>query len=174
MAGTVYLAGGGSPADESEVWRDAYAGVGRVLYWPFALEGAMLDTSDDWFRTALRELGLAPEVTTWTTLEGHDSVDLESFDLLVVTPSGCWITSGARDSSVRSGHSSRRVAATTGEAPAQSSLAAISGRRWAVIRTSSGSPTSPLWAWCRHGSWNRTTGVMKNPARPSGSGFLES
>ncbi len=84
MAGTVYLAGGGSPADESEVWRDAYAGVGRVLYWPFALEGAMLGTSDGWFRTALRELGLAPEVTTWTTLEGHDSVDLKSFDLVHV------------------------------------------------------------------------------------------
>jgi len=84
MVGAVYLAGGGSPADEGEVWRDAYAGVGRVLYWPFALRAEMLDTSDGWFRTALHELGLSPEVTTWTTLEGQDSFDLESFDLVHV------------------------------------------------------------------------------------------
>lgn len=84
VSGTVYLAGGGSPADEAQVWGATYAGVARVLYWPFALGAEMLGTSDGWFRAALHELGLSPEVTTWTTLEGHDSLDLESFDLVHV------------------------------------------------------------------------------------------
>ncbi|MGI8592199.1 MAG: hypothetical protein ACR2M5_14675 [Nakamurella sp.] len=83
VVGTVYLGGGGSPADEGEVWRDAYESVDRVLYWPFALSAGVLDTADPWFRAALDELHLSPQVTTWTTPEGHDR-NLEPFDLLHV------------------------------------------------------------------------------------------
>ncbi|MGI8418607.1 MAG: Type 1 glutamine amidotransferase-like domain-containing protein [Nakamurella sp.] len=66
------------------MWRFAYAGVHRVLYWPFALNGDILDTAGDWICDALRSLGLTAQVTTWTSLEGRDADELEAFDLLHV------------------------------------------------------------------------------------------
>lgn len=64
------------------MWRSAYAGVQRALYWPFALSGDILDTADSWMRDSLLALGLSAQVTTWASLEGRDSNELAAFDLL--------------------------------------------------------------------------------------------
>ncbi|MEJ7651748.1 MAG: Type 1 glutamine amidotransferase-like domain-containing protein [Nakamurella sp.] len=82
--GPVFLGGGGSPADERDVWALAYAGVERVLYWPFALSGNILSTADQWFRSSLASLDLHPEVVTWTSLAGRHGDELGEFDLLHV------------------------------------------------------------------------------------------
>lgn len=85
VTGTVFLGGGGTPDDERYVWLEAYSGVERVLYWPFALTEPILDTADSWLRAALTSLKLAPaEVTTWKSLNGHDPAEMDRFDLLHV------------------------------------------------------------------------------------------
>lgn len=84
MRGAVFLGGGGSADDERDVWRSAYTGVERVLYWPFALTADMLSTADRWLHDSLASLGLTAQVTTWATLDGRDPRDLPGFDLLHV------------------------------------------------------------------------------------------
>lgn len=39
---TIYLGGGGSAAQESQVWQRALRDVDRFLYWPFALPDHMV------------------------------------------------------------------------------------------------------------------------------------
>jgi len=34
---SIFLGGGGSVRQEDAVWREAFDGVGSVLYWPLAL-----------------------------------------------------------------------------------------------------------------------------------------
>lgn len=83
VAGTVFLGGGGSPADERNVWYEAYWQVESVLYWPFALTGPILGTADHWFHAALTSLDIAAaHVSTWMSLEGHSGTELGNFDLL--------------------------------------------------------------------------------------------
>lgn len=84
MRGSVFLGGGGSPDDECDVWRAAYTGVQRVLYWPFALPADRLSTADRWLRDSLASLGLPAQVTTWNDLDGRDPRELPRFDLLHV------------------------------------------------------------------------------------------
>jgi dipeptidase E len=82
--GHLYLAGGGTPRQEENVWRAAFAGVRRVLYWPFALPDDRIPGAPDWFRAGLAELGIEVEVDPWSTLAGHDPAELAAADLVFV------------------------------------------------------------------------------------------
>lgn len=84
MLGTIYLGGGGSPDDELPVWTDMLQGVRRILYWPFALSGDMLEGADSWLRGNVAKKWPLVHVTTWTTLNGHSPEELADFDLLFV------------------------------------------------------------------------------------------
>lgn len=84
MVGTIYLGGGGSPQDELSVWTDMLKQVNRILYWPFALSGGMLDGADGWLRANLAERWPSIAVATWTELDDHEPEDLCEFDLLFV------------------------------------------------------------------------------------------
>ncbi|MFT3942743.1 MAG: Type 1 glutamine amidotransferase-like domain-containing protein [Ancrocorticia sp.] len=81
---TIYLGGGGSAAQEAQVWQRALHGVDRVLYWPFALPDNMLPGAEEWLTSSLRELGINVEVETWESLAGHSPDELAGFDLLFV------------------------------------------------------------------------------------------
>ncbi len=81
---TIYLGGGGSAAQESQVWKCALRGADRVLYWPFALPDHMLAGAEEWLTSSLRELGINMEVETWESLTGHSPDELAPFDLLFV------------------------------------------------------------------------------------------
>jgi dipeptidase E len=78
------LAGGGSASREREVWRIAFAGVHKVVYWPFALPDERVSSAPGWLRGALAELGIQAEVDAWVTLEGRTAAELEPADLLFV------------------------------------------------------------------------------------------
>ena len=84
MTGTLYLGGGGSADDERAVWIDMLQDAPRVLYWPFALEGATLDGAPAWLAAGLSDLGVETAVTVWTGLGGHDPAELADFDLLFI------------------------------------------------------------------------------------------
>ncbi len=81
---TIYLGGGGSAAQESQVWKCALRGADRVLYWPFAVPDHMLAGAEEWLTSSLRELGINMEVETWESLTGHSPDELAPFDLLFV------------------------------------------------------------------------------------------
>jgi peptidase E len=78
------LAGGGDPSQEREVWRVAFAGVRKVVYWPFALPDEQVTSAPEWLRGSLAELGIQADVDAWLTLEGRTAAELESADLLFV------------------------------------------------------------------------------------------
>lgn len=80
----MFLAGGGTPEQEAEVWTAAFEGVTRVVYWPFALPDERIPTAADWLAAGLALLGITAEVSTWPTLEGHQARDLDAFDLVFV------------------------------------------------------------------------------------------
>lgn len=80
----MYLAGGGSPAQEARVWQEAFAGAPTVLYWPFALPDQRIPFAASWLTTALVEQGLTATVTTWESLDGHSGSELASFDVIAV------------------------------------------------------------------------------------------
>lgn len=84
MLGTIYLGGGGSPEDELLVWADMLQETKRVLYWPFALHGEMLESADSWLRGSLAERWPSVQVSTWTKLDGHAPEELAQFDMLFV------------------------------------------------------------------------------------------
>ena len=84
VSGSIYLAGGGSAEDEALLWSRMLASRPRILYWPFALAGAILDTADGWLRSRLADHLVDPAVSTWTSLEEHTPDELSSFDLLWV------------------------------------------------------------------------------------------
>jgi dipeptidase E len=84
VTGVVYLAGGGTAADEAPLWHEMLKRNQRLLYWPFALTGPALASAQDWLTGSLNELGLTVELETWTSLEGRDPFDLASFELLFV------------------------------------------------------------------------------------------
>src|SRR5439155_22807477 len=84
MSGDLYLAGGGTPRQEENVWRAAFAGVCQVLYWPFALPDDRIPGAPDWFRNGLAELGIEVEVDPWSSLAGHDPAELAAADLIFV------------------------------------------------------------------------------------------
>lgn len=84
MPGVVYLGGGGTGVDESHLWGEMLAGCRRLLYWPFALTGDMLDGAETWLRGQLHRLGFSVDITTWTTLHGRQPADLDHADLLFV------------------------------------------------------------------------------------------
>jgi hypothetical protein len=50
MIRNLVLGGGGDPGQEREVWRAAFAGVRRVVYWPFALPGERIGQAPEWLR----------------------------------------------------------------------------------------------------------------------------
>jgi dipeptidase E len=66
------------------VWRAAFAGVRRVLYWPFALPDDRIPNAPVWFRNGLAELGIEVEVDPWSTLDGHSPAELAAADLIFV------------------------------------------------------------------------------------------
>jgi hypothetical protein len=80
----VFLAGGGSPEQESQVWAAAFRGVRRVLYWPLALPSERHHEAQEWLHDSLRRLGIGAEVTTWTGLADHRADELGAHDLLFV------------------------------------------------------------------------------------------
>jgi dipeptidase E len=84
MFGTIYLGGGGSPEDELPVWADMLQETKRILYWPFALGGEMLEGADSWLRGNLAERWPSIQVSTWTKLDGHAPAELAEFDMLFV------------------------------------------------------------------------------------------
>lgn len=84
MRGTIYLAGGGSPDDEHLLWDQMLRSGMRVLYWPFALSGPMLDGAHDWLNETLRARWPSVRLTTWAHLDGRDPRELQDFDLLFV------------------------------------------------------------------------------------------
>ncbi|HEY3502084.1 MAG TPA: Type 1 glutamine amidotransferase-like domain-containing protein [Actinocatenispora sp.] len=84
MGGCVLLAGGGSPRQEERVWRAAFEGVGRMVYWPFALPDSRIAQAPAWLRAGLDELGIDVEVDAWSSLDGHRPADLGAADLLFV------------------------------------------------------------------------------------------
>ncbi|QHK18527.1 type 1 glutamine amidotransferase-like domain-containing protein [Pseudarthrobacter psychrotolerans] len=84
MLGTIYLGGGGSPDDELPVWTDMLQGARRILYWPFALSGDMLEGADAWLRGNLTGRWPSAHVSTWTTLNGHSTEELADFDILFI------------------------------------------------------------------------------------------
>jgi hypothetical protein len=56
VAGTIYLGGGSSAADEELLWRAMLHDKHRVLYWPFALAPHMVSSAEEWFTSSLSEL----------------------------------------------------------------------------------------------------------------------
>jgi dipeptidase E len=66
------------------VWRIAFAGVHKVVYWPFALPDERVSRASEWLRGSLAELGIQADVDAWVTLEGRTAAELESADLLFV------------------------------------------------------------------------------------------
>ena len=56
----------------------------NILYWPFALEGDMLNGADAWLRGNLAQHWPDHQLTTWTDLDGHAPDELLDFDLLFV------------------------------------------------------------------------------------------
>jgi dipeptidase E len=84
MTGDLFLGGGGSASQEREVWRAAFDGVRRVIYWPFALPGERVSQAPGWLRDSLASLGIQAEVDAWLSLEGHTPAELETADLLFV------------------------------------------------------------------------------------------
>ena len=69
---------------EEAVWREAFAGVGSVLYRPLVLPRHQHSTADAWFRASLRQLGLDVHADTSSELRGHRAADLDAYDLLFV------------------------------------------------------------------------------------------
>jgi dipeptidase E len=80
----MFLAGGGSPEQEAQVWGAAFDGVTKVLYWPFALADDRLTAAEAWFAGALESLGIRAAVSAWKSLEGHRGRELADFDLVFV------------------------------------------------------------------------------------------
>lgn len=78
------LGGGGNPSQEHEVWQVAFAGVHKVVYWPFALPDEQVTSAPVWLRNSLAGLGIQADVDAWLTLEGRTAAELESADLLFV------------------------------------------------------------------------------------------
>lgn len=84
MIGDLFLGGGGDASQEREVWRAAFDGVRRVVYWPFALPGERASRAPAWLRDSLGGQGIQAEVDAWLSLEGHVPAELETADLLFV------------------------------------------------------------------------------------------
>lgn len=84
MAGTIYLGGGGSAADEAQLWRAMLDDKRRVLYWPFALEPDLVSGAEGWLTRSLRDLDMDVQVETWTDLRQHDPEEIAGADLIFV------------------------------------------------------------------------------------------
>ena len=84
MAGSIYLGGGGSAADESVLWRSMLAGKARIVYWPFALPPERARMAQEWLVRGFRELDADVVVETWTDLSQHAPDHLASAELLFV------------------------------------------------------------------------------------------
>jgi dipeptidase E len=84
VTGIAYLGGGGTGGDEALLWDEMLEGCRRLLYWPFALKGAMLADADAWLRDQISRRGSSAEVVTWTTLGRKKPAELDGFDLLFV------------------------------------------------------------------------------------------
>jgi peptidase E len=84
MIRDLVLGGGGDASQEREVWRIAFAGVRKVVYWPFALPDERAGRAPEWLRGSLAGLGIQAEVDAWLTLEGRTAAELSPADLLFV------------------------------------------------------------------------------------------
>jgi|HubBroStandDraft_1064217.scaffolds.fasta_scaffold32182_3 dipeptidase E len=84
MIRDLVLGGGGDASQEREVWRVAFAGVRKAVYWPFALPDERAGRAHEWLRGSLAGLGIQAEVDPWLTLEGRTAAELGSADLLFV------------------------------------------------------------------------------------------
>lgn len=82
---TLYLAGGGTPHQERLVWREAFAGVRCVVYWPFALPEPMIIEAGAWLASTVIQLEIeVDEIDIWPDLDGRAPGDLAQTDLLFV------------------------------------------------------------------------------------------
>ena len=66
------------------MWRAAFDGVRRVVYWPFALPDERVAEASHWLRDSLARQGIQAEVDAWPTLAGRTYAELETADLLFV------------------------------------------------------------------------------------------
>lgn len=83
MSVTVFLAGGGSPADEAALWRELVVPGTRIVYWPFASDRRQYAAGHRWLTDSLTLL--APcDVTLWSDLAAHTADDLAAFDAVFV------------------------------------------------------------------------------------------
>jgi dipeptidase E len=84
VAGSIYLGGGGSAADESVLWRSMLAGKSRIVYWPFALAPERAGSAEEWLIREFAELDADVVVETWSDLSQHAPDQLASAELLFV------------------------------------------------------------------------------------------
>jgi dipeptidase E len=83
MTTRIYLGGGGSPDDETQLWQEFLAPGLRVVYWPFALARERFSAGRRWLVQALEPWdGVGLE--TWTDLHEHDPAELAEVDVLFV------------------------------------------------------------------------------------------
>ncbi|MBX6751207.1 MAG: Type 1 glutamine amidotransferase-like domain-containing protein [Micromonosporaceae bacterium] len=82
---TIYLAGGGSHSQEALVWREAFSGITRAVYWPFALPDDRIPHDvTSWLHAALHDLDIGVNIDVWPSLDGRSSADLRPYELLFV------------------------------------------------------------------------------------------
>jgi dipeptidase E len=83
----VYLGGGGSPDDESALWRMFLRPSRRIVCWPQALPPSQHQVAELWLRRALAPYDV-PRVETWSDLAGHDVAELDPVDDVVFVLGG--------------------------------------------------------------------------------------
>lgn len=74
MRGNIYLGGGGSAADEAELWHEAFRTGAKVAVWPFAQPYEGRRGSGDWMTGALRSMGQYSIDVAMTTDDAADQL----------------------------------------------------------------------------------------------------
>ena len=79
MTTRVYLGGGGTPTQESAVWRLFLRPTRRVICWPFALPRTQHEMAELWLRREVLPYDV-PRVELWSDLAGRsaDALDPET------------------------------------------------------------------------------------------------
>lgn len=83
MTTRVYLGGGGSPDDESMVWRMFLRPSRRVVCWPYALPASQHEMAELWLRRELLPYDV-PRVELWSDVAGRSIDDLDADDVVFV------------------------------------------------------------------------------------------
>ena len=83
MSTRVYLGGGGTPEDESAVWRLFLRPSRRVVCWPWSLPQSQHEVAELWLRRALAPYDV-PRVETWHDIADHTVDELDAEDVVFV------------------------------------------------------------------------------------------